>query len=222
MNSDALSPFFFSLQVALISTLLSFLIAIPLARFRLDRRGVLWNMMDALLVLPIALPPTVVGLFLLTVFGMNSPIGYALRDLGFEILFNWPAAVLASTTVAFPLMYQTSRSAFRQIDRELLDTARIFGYAGHRLTWEIMIPLAWPGIAAGLVLTFLRAIGEFGATLMVAGNIPGKTQTLPVALFFAVEANRLSHAWLLALLVIAVSLLALLLAGFSNRKRDLG
>lgn len=222
MTSGSLSPFFFSLQVAFAAMVVSFLIAIPLARLRLNQRGVLWNVFDALMVMPIALPPSVVGLMLLSVFGPGSPVGKLLEEIGIQVLFNWPAAVLASTVVSFPLMYQTSRSAFRQIDRELIDTAEIFGYTGPRMTVEIMIPLAWPGIAAGLVLTFLRAIGEFGATLMVAGNIPGRTQTLPVALFYAVEAGNLDYAWLLAILVMATSLLALLLAGFSNRKRDLG
>ena len=221
MNAGDLNPFFFSLQVALASMVLSFLLAIPLARLRLDRRGIQWNVFDALLVMPIALPPSVVGLTLLSLFGQSSPIGRIFEEIGLQILFNWPAAILASTAVSFPLMYQTARSAFRQIDRELLDTARIFGYAGQRMTLEIMIPLAWPGIAAGLVLTFLRAIGEFGATLMIAGNIPGKTQTLPVALFYAVEAGNMNYAWLLAALVIGTSLAALLLAGFSSRKRDL-
>ncbi len=215
-----LQPFFFSLQVASIATFISFLLAVPLARLRFSRRGVIWDLFDGLLVLPVALPPTVVGLVLLSAFGMKSPLGHAITDLGVEILFSWPAAVLASTTIAFPLMYQTTRASFRQINRELIDTARIFGFAGHRLTWEIMIPLAWPGIVAGLVITFLRAIGEFGATLMVAGNIPGKTQTAPVAIFFAVEGSNLEYAWLLAVLIVAVSLVALMISGYSNRKRD--
>ncbi len=215
-------PFLFSLRIALIATLLAFIIAIPLARLRFSRRGPLWDIFDAILVLPIALPPTVVGLVLLTTFGSRSPLGLALQDLGITILFNWPGAVLAGTCIAFPLMYQTSRSAFRQIDPELLDTAKIFGYKGHRLTWEVMIPLAWPGIAAGLVLTFLRALGEFGATLMVAGNIPGRTQTAPVALYFAVEGGNYAFAWLMALLVFAVTFIALLLSGYSNRRRDQG
>lgn len=215
-----LFPIGFSLSVALSATTIAFLIAVPLAKLRYYHRGPGWDLMDGLLSLPLALPPTVVGLVLITLLGTQSPIGQGFRDLGLQILFNWPAAIIAATTVAFPIMYQTTRSAFRQIDPELLDTAEIHGVSSFQKVWFLMIPLAWPGIAAGLVLTFLRALGEFGATLMIAGNIPGKTQTAPVALFFAVEAGDLTYAWLLAWIILGVSLVALLLSGMINRWKD--
>lgn len=220
MMSPELFPIGFSLGVATTATILAFLLAIPLAKLRYHHRGPAWDLMDGLLLLPLALPPTVVGLVLISILGTQSPVGQAFRSVGLQILFNWPAAIIAATTVSFPLMYQTARSSFRQIDPELLDTAEIHGVSSLQKVWFLMIPLAWPGIAAGLVLTFLRALGEFGATLMIAGNIPGKTQTAPVALFFAVEAGDMSYAWFLTWVILAASLLALLFSGLTNRWKD--
>lgn len=213
-------PFLFSFGVATAATAITFCLAIPLAWLRYHHRGPAWNLLDGLLVLPLALPPTVVGLILITLFGNRSPVGMLLQDLGIRILFHWPAAVLAASVIAFPIIYQTSRSAFRQIDTEFIDQARILGLNPLQQVVFLMLPLAWPGIAAGMVLTFLRALGEFGATLMIAGNIPGRTQTAPVALYFAVEAGDNSLAWILCAFLIGISILALLLSGFINRWRD--
>lgn len=169
------------------------------------------HFLDGALMLPVALPPTVVGLGLLMIFGRDSPLGETLARLGATIVFTWPAAVLAATVMALPIMYQSARAAFVQLDAGLLDTARIFGFSEARLLWQIMLPLAWPGVAAGTVLAFLRALGEFGATLMLAGNIPGKTQTAPMAIFFAAEAGerRAPLLWTAVICVIAISVICL-------------
>jgi molybdate transport system permease protein len=179
------------------------------ARWRMKRSGPLVDLLDGVLLFPLALPPTVVGLLLLMIFGRQSPIGQALSGIGINIIFTWEATVIAATAVAFPIMYQTAKGAFQQMDGELLDAARVFGYSERRILWQIMIPLAWPGILAGLILTFVRAIGEFGATLMLAGNIPGRTQTIPIAIFFHVEGGDTTGAVLLSCGIVAISGFAL-------------
>ena len=213
----SLTPLRLSLQTALCATLLAFVAGLLCARWRLDRRGPASAVLDALFMLPIALPPSVVGLALLLIFGRSSPVGEMLARLGWSIIFTWPATVLASFTVAFPIMYQSARGAFRQIEPSLLDAARVFGRSEWSILWKIMLPVAWPGIAAGAVLTFLRALGEFGATLMIAGNIPGRTATAPVAIFFAVEADDRREAIILSAALLAISLAAIALLNRLHR-----
>lgn len=206
-----MGPLRLSLATALCATLLTFVVGVLCARWRLPRRGRGSAVLDALFMLPIALPPSVIGLALLLIFGRSSPLGELLAHLGWSIIFTWPATVLASFVVSFPIMYQTARGAFAQIDSNLLDAARVFGRSEWSILWKIMLPIAWPGIAAGAILSFLRALGEFGATLMIAGNIPGKTQTAPVAIFFAVEAGERREALILAGALLAISLAAIAL-----------
>ena len=212
-----LTPLRLSLQTALCATLLTFLAGVLCARWRLNRRGPASQVLDAFLMLPIALPPSVIGLALLLIFGRQSPIGDALARVGWSIIFTWPATVLASFVVSFPIMYQTARGAFRQIDPSLLDAARVFGRSEWSILWKIMLPIAWPGIAAGAILSFLRALGEFGATLMIAGNIPGRTATAPVAIFFAVGADDRREAIILSAAMLGISLAAIGLLGRLHR-----
>ena len=212
-----LTPLRLSLQTALCATLLTFLAGVLCARWRLHRRGPASQMLDAFLMLPIALPPSVIGLALLLIFGRQSPVGDLLARLGWSIIFTWPATVLASFVVSFPIMYQTARGAFRQIDPSLLDAARVFGRSEWSILWKIMLPIAWPGIAAGAILSFLRALGEFGATLMIAGNIPGRTATAPVAIFFAVGADDRREAIILSAAMLGISLAAIALLGRLHR-----
>ena len=203
------TPVFLSLKTAAAATAISFLLGIFAGRWRLTMRQGAGIFLDGVLMLPLALPPTVVGLGLLLLFGRGSPVGELLGRFGASIVFTWPAAVIAATVMALPIMYQSTRAAFAQLDTCLLDTARIFGFSEMRLLWQVMLPLAWPGVAAGTVLTFLRALGEFGATLMIAGNIPGKTQTVPMAIFFAAEAGE-RHApliWATVVCIIAISVI---------------
>ena len=205
------SPVVVSLKTALCATAVTMVLGIVAARWRIKRHGSLVDFLDGVLLFPLALPPTVVGLLLLMVFGRQSPVGQALAGIGINIIFTWEATVIAATAVAFPIMYQTAKGAFLQMDGELLDAARVFGYSERRILWNIMVPLAWPGILAGLILTFVRAIGEFGATLMLAGNIPGRTQTIPIAIFFHVESGDMTGALVLSFVIVGISGCALLI-----------
>jgi molybdate transport system permease protein len=215
-----LTPLWISLNTALCATFLTFVFGILCARWRVAHEGRLAHVLDTVFMLPIALPPSVVGLILLLTFGRSSPLGQALAYFGWTLIFSWPATVLASFVVAFPIMYQTARGAFGQVDRTLLDAARIFSPSEWRILWRVMLPLAWPGIVAGTILSFLRALGEFGATLMIAGNIPGRTQTAPVAIFFAVDAGERSEAIMLSVALVLLSLAAIsVLNGIEKRAR---
>jgi molybdate transport system permease protein len=212
-----MGPLWLSVQTAICATLLTFVCGIACARWRMGMTHGFRHFLDAAFMMPIALPPSVVGLVLLLGFGRSSPIGTALAAIDAQIIFTWPAAVLASFVVSLPIMYQTARGAFAQIDPNLLDAARIFTRSDWRIVWRIMLPVAWPGIAAGCILSFLRALGEFGATLMIAGNIPGRTQTAPVAIFFAVESGETGRAVALSLALIGMSLVAIVLLNLVQR-----
>ena len=163
-------------------------------------------LMDGIFLLPLVLPPTVVGFFLLLLFGRNGPLGKLLLLAGATVVFSWPATVIAAAVVAFPLMYVTARAALEQVDTHLLQAARTLGASEWRVFREVALPLAWPGVLAGTVLSFARALGEFGATLMLAGNIPGKTATIPIAIYFAVEADDIPRALAWCFVDVAISL----------------
>jgi molybdate transport system permease protein len=177
---------------------------------------------DGLLTLPLVLPPTVVGFFLLLIFGRRSLLGAALERVGITIVFSWSATVIAATVVAFPLMYRTALGAFEQVNPTLLQAARTLGASEWRVFRRILFPLAAPGVVAGTVLAFARAMGEFGATLMLAGNIPGRTQTMPIAIFSAVEDGepRLAAVWVALIVAISLGMIRLLnRQGKTVRKR---
>src|SRR6202035_1509019 len=150
----------------------------------------------------------VVGFLLLLLFGRNGPLGKLFLELGATIVFSWPATVIAATVVAFPLMYVTARAALEQVDPTLILAARTLGASEWRVFREIALPLAWPGVLAGTILSFARALGEFGATLMIAGNIPGRTETIPIAIYFAVEADDIQRAlyWCAVDVIISLAL----------------
>ena len=152
------------------------------------------GLVDGILILPLVLPPTVAGFFLLLIFGRSSAVGRLLEHLGVSIVFSWPGTVVAATVVAFPLMYRTALGGFEQVSPNLLGAARTLGAGEWRTFRRVLLPLARPGILAGIALAFARALGEFGATLMLAGNIPGRTETMPIAIFFAAEAGDMQRA----------------------------
>ena len=166
-------------------------------------------LIEGIFIAPLVLPPTVVGFLLLLLFGRNGAIGQFLLKFDLTIIFTWQAAVITATVVSFPLMYKTALGAFEQIDANLINAARTLGASEWTVFWRIMLPLAWPGIIAGTILAFARALGEFGATLMLAGNIPGQTQTIPMAIYFAVEAGDMGQAaiWVLIILSLSVTML---------------
>ena len=201
-----LSPLWISLKVALPATIFTFVLGICAARTVVKlKHG--QAVIDGLFTLPLVLPPTVVGFLLLLAFGKN-------RLVGQFFIFSWQGAVIASTAVSFPLMYRTVRGAFEQIDQEYLYAARTLGMTEGKIFRKIIIPLAWPGILAGTILSFARALGEFGATIMIAGNIPGKTQTMSVAVYTAVQAGDRESAYLWVMIIVCFSFVMMLAMNF--------
>lgn len=208
------SPLWLSLKVAgwasLLATLLGTAVGWLLARGRFPGR----NLLDTLLTLPMVLPPTVLGYYLLVLLGRHGPLGSWLAQFDIRLIFTWQGAVLAATVVAFPLVFKPARAAFEAVDGQLEQAARVLGCSNLAVFWRVTLPLAWRGILAGVLLAFARALGEFGATLMVAGSIPGKTQTLSIAVYEAVQAGQDDAANLLVAVISTVCLCVLLAAGW--------
>jgi molybdate transport system permease protein len=201
-----LSPLWISLKTSLLATFITFFVGIAAAYWMLSYRGKAKSLIESIFVAPLILPPTVVGFLLLLFFGKNGPVGKFMEPFDLTIVFTWYGAAIAATVVSFPLMYKTALGAFEQIDRNLLRVARTLGASESTIFWKISLPLAFPGILAATTLAFARALGEFGATLMLAGNIPGQTQTIPMAIYFAVEAGAMDEAWFWAIAIIIISL----------------
>lgn len=208
------SPLWISLRTAFTATFITFFLGISAAKWMTDYRGKGKGIIDSIFNLPLVLPPTVVGFLLLLLFGRNGPIGKLLLKFDTTIIFSWYATVISATVVSFPLMYKTTRGSFEQMDKNLIHAARTLGISEWRIFWKVILPLSWPGVAAATVLSFARALGEFGATLMIAGNIPGTTQTIPVAIFFAAEGGNMQLAFLWVLLIVAISLVIIILMNY--------
>jgi len=198
-------PIRISLETSATATTVIFFLGLAAAYWRQNARRRMGQVMDMIFVIPLVLPPTVVGYLLLLLLGRNGPAGQALEEFGLNVLFSWPATVIAATVVAFPLMYLSSRGALEQVSPRFAQAARTLGATEWAIFWKVTLPLAWPGILAGTMLAFARALGEFGATLMLAGNIPGKTQTLPIAIFFAAEAGQMRQALAWVLITVGIS-----------------
>jgi molybdate transport system permease protein len=202
-----LAPLWLSLKVASLATCLVVAAGLPaslvLARGRFPGR----DLLGALLALPLVLPPTVLGFGLLAVFGRRGPVGYLLEQtLGVSIAFHESGAVVAAAVAAFPLFLLPARSAIAGVDRGLEDAARLLGRGELAVLREVTLPLAWRGLGAGALLAFTRALGDFGATLMLAGDIPGRTQTAPLALYDAVNAGHHAQAWHLTAWLVGVAI----------------
>ena len=216
-----LEPIFLSLRITSIATVFSFFLGVFLADILNKRKSPGKNFWETLITLPMILPPSVTGYFLLILLGKRGAIGSALIDLfGFKIIFTWYAAVIAASIVSLPLMYQNVKAAFLNVDPSYERAARTLGSSEFRIFWTITFPLAWPGIISGIVLSFCRAIGEFGATLMVAGNIPGKTQTVPTAIYYAVESGNSQLANTLVLIMTVFSFVLILTLNKWLEKRN--
>lgn len=204
------SPLLISLKVAGLATCSSFVFAILAAWGLRRRRGPLPAVLDSLCTLPLVLPPTVLGYYLILLVGRRGLIGPLLADMGINLIFSWQGAVVAAAVVIFPLIYKSARAAMEQVDSHLEDAARTLGASEWRIFITITLPLASKGVSAGIMLAFARGMGEFGATLMIAGNIPGKTQTLALGIYAAFQAGDDSYA--LALVIITSLLCCALLA----------
>lgn len=214
------APLFISLRAAVLSGIFVFILGTTAARLCLNIRGKLLVLIDVLFTLPMVLPPTVLGFFLLVIFGRNSPIGMLLAKAGISLIFTWQATVIAAVIVSFPLMYKGAKGAFEQVNEDHVWAARTLGMSEFSIFVRIMMPEAWPGILAGLALSFARSLGEFGATLLVAGNIPGRTQTIPMAIYFATAGGDMHTAWVWVGVITAVSCVALFTMNmFSREKR---
>ena len=207
------SPLYISLKTAGLATVITFILGIYAARF-ICKLKKYKGFIDGIITLPLVLPPTVVGFFLLLFLGKNSFIGQFLALFDINIIFSWPATVITAVVVSFPLMYRTTRGAFEQIDKDLIFAARTLGMSEEKIFWKIILPLAKSSILAGAILSFARALGEFGATIMLAGNIPGKTQTMSTAIYSAVQANDQETAFVWAGIIIIVSLMVMVLMNY--------
>lgn len=216
-----LSPFALSLKVALISTFFVFFFSLFLARFMSSRTFFGKSFVEALILLPLVLPPTVIGFGLIFLFGINGPLGSLLEEwFGVRIVFTWAGAVIASFIVSVPLMYQSTLAAFEKVDPRWENVARTLGMSEWRIFRTITFPLAWPGIFAGLILSFARGIGEFGATLMIAGYIPGQTETVPLAIYFAYEAGQMEKAWFWVIVISSLGLAGISWLNYWKKKNE--
>ncbi len=202
------SPLWISLETAIISTIITLILGMAAAALVCRMRH-FRGLVDSIFSLPLVLPPTVVGFLLLITFGNNSAFGRFLSGVGINVVFTITGAVIASAVVSFPVMYRTLRGAFEQVDENLLNAARTLGLSEFKVFIKIMVPEAGPGIIAAVILSFARALGEFGATIMIAGNIPGKTRTMSVAVYTAMQSGNRSLAfkWVSIILIISISTL---------------
>ena len=218
LENEFWSPIILSLKIAFISSGIVFVAGIFLGRF-LARRSFKGKLLaETILLLPIVLPPTVVGFLLIFIFGRNSPIGMIIERLfSTSIMFTPLAAIIASTIVAFPLMYQTVKLGFQAVDKDIEEAAMVDGANDWNVFLFVTLPLSIKAIITGVILSFARALGEFGATFMFAGNIVGRTQTAPIAIYVAMESDNMNLAWLLVISMVLISFLMLLLANsFKN------
>ncbi|MDR6224430.1 molybdate ABC transporter permease subunit [Desmospora profundinema] len=212
MSPDFWSPIRLSLEVASVASILVFGLALAAAGWMKGRTFAGKSALETLWMLPLVLPPSVVGFGLLVMLGRNSTVGQAIEWVFRQpLVFTWWAAVIAAVVVAFPLAYQTIKTGLESVDPDLEDAARSMGAGEIQLLWYISIPLAWRSMITGYTLGFARALGEFGATLMFAGNIPGKTQTLPTAIYIATESGDMMLAtyWVAATVLVSFGLLSI-------------
>ena len=212
-------PILLSFQVSLVATALTLALGLPLAWVLARRRFPGHDLVEAAVVLPLVLPPTVLGYYLLVVIGARGPVGELLGGLGIELAFTWRAAVLAACVGSITLLVKAAQAGFEAVDRRLEQAARTLGRSEWNIFWSVTLPLSWRAVFAGTVLAFCRALGEFGITLMVAGSIPGLTQTMPLAIYDYVQANQMREANLLSLVAVMTALLFLLGLGRLARLR---
>ncbi|SDX05559.1 molybdate transport system permease protein [Marininema mesophilum] len=212
------SPILISLETAILASSLAFLLAIVIAWWLKDRSFPGKTLLETFFLLPLVLPPSVVGFGLLMIWGRRSPLGKMIEDVFQQpVVFTFPATVIAALVVAFPLVYQIAKVGFTSVDTELEDAARSMGAHEGQVFLYVTLPLAWPALITAFLLGFARALGEFGATLMFAGNIPEKTQTISTAIYLAVETGNINEAFAWSLFVVLFSFLLLSLSRYLHR-----
>jgi molybdate transport system permease protein len=214
------SPLIISMKTAVCATIITFLLGTYAAQKVMKAKGTLKWVLDGIFTLPLVLPPTVAGFFLLLLLGKNGPLGKLLNTLNLQVIFTWQATVIAAVVIAFPLMYRSAKASFEQIDENLIFAGRTLGISEIKIFWKIIMPLALPGVVSGGILAFARALGEFGATLMIAGNIPKVTQTIPVAIYMATQGNRMDKAMLWVAIIVVISFAVIFFMNYiPGRKR---
>lgn len=219
MQSIDYTPLILSLKVAGISTVFVFIAGAFFAHLFARKQFFGKSIVESLFLLPLVLPPTVVGFGLLILFGKKGWIGsWLLEWFDFQVVFTWIGAVIASIVVSFPLMYQSASAAFQNLDVRLENAARTMGASEWKVFRTVTFPLAWPGLLAGLVLSFARGLGEFGATLMLAGYIPGKTDTIPMAIYFAVESGHMEKATFWVVIIVALGFSTIMWLNWWSRR----
>lgn len=212
-----LEPVIISLKTSVIATFITFFLGIYAARFIKNHGSKYRWILDTIFTLPMVLPPTVVGFFLLIVLGNNGPLSSLYEKFNFSIVFSYPATIISAVVVSFPLMYRTSLGAFEQINSNYIEASRTLGFSEEKIFWKIIIPLSKPGLISGAILSFARALGEFGATIMIAGNIEGKTQTIPIAIYSAVQSGNRSLAYNWSIVVVGISIFFMILLNLFSK-----
>lgn len=216
-----LSPLIISLRTATLSIIVTFFLGVAAAQlvFRLKSK-MMKTILDGLFTLPLVFPPTVAGFFLLYIFGMRRPIGkFFIEYFAVKVAFSWGATVLAAVVISFPLMYRAARGAFEQVDPDVLSAGRTIGMSEWKIFWKVQLPIAWPGVISGAVLAFARGLGEFGATAMIAGNIKGKTRTLPLAVYSAVASGNMKEAGEYVAVLVCISFIVVICMNYFSMEK---
>ena len=216
------SPIFISMKTASLSILITFFVGLIVAWVIVKMKNeAIKIVLDGIFTLPIVLPPTVVGFFLLYVFGVRGPIGKFFIDFfAFKIAFSWPATVIAAVVMSFPLMYRSARGAFEQVDSNLLDAGRTLGMSEWKIFWKVLFANALPGIISGGILAYARGLGEFGATAMLAGNIADQTRTLPMAVYSEVAAGNMGSAFDYVIIIVVIAFVAIFIMDFVSLRKE--
>ena len=217
------SPLIISLKTGIVATIISFFLGIFAARKVVKAGPKGKAIADGILTLPMVLPPTVAGFFLLLIFSLRRPFGsYLYGTMGIKVVQTWLGCILAATVISFPLMYRNARAAFEQVDPNLIYAARTLGMSEFQIFWKVVIPAAGPGIVSGTILTFARALGEYGATSMLAGNIPGKTGTISQKIAMVIQDNDYTTAgfWVAIILLLAFVIIVLMNLVTAKNKKD--
>lgn len=216
-----LSPLIISLRTATLSIIVTFFLGVAAAQlvYRLKSKT-MKTILDGLFTLPLVFPPTVAGFFLLYIFGMRRPIGkFFIEYFAVKVAFSWGATVLAAVVISFPLMYRAARGAFEQVNPDVLSAGRTIGMSEWKIFWKVQLPIAWPGVISGAVLAFARGLGEFGATAMIAGNIKGKTRTLPLAVYSAVASGNMKEAGEYVAVLVCISFIVVICMNYFSMEK---